>query len=99
MPPRTENPTPAARIAMKPAQRRRFALGTIPSLLLIRVMLGLFEVRLCVGCVERFQAGVAIGERVCIRNQHSHKLNLGCRVSDGRARAACSLLWTGNRAT
>jgi hypothetical protein len=29
MPPRMAKPTPAARMAMKPAQRRRFALGTV----------------------------------------------------------------------
>src|SRR5277367_1712211 len=31
MPPRTEKPTPAARMAMKPAKSRRFAFDAIPS--------------------------------------------------------------------
>src|SRR5688572_13041307 len=71
MPPRMENPTPAARMAMKPAQSSRLAFGAMASLLtcallilrIWRVVVGR-EVESCRECDGREMSGRRVGTRV-----------------------------------
>src|SRR5688572_15683594 len=75
IPPRIENPTPAARMAIKPAHNSRLALGAIASLLTCTLLIG-----------EESRGGLSEGKSVCAgaATPHGqHSFQGGIRANGG----------------